>query len=35
MASRMEVRAAICSLDQVGFNPSKIAATLNIARTTV
>ena len=35
MASRREVCTAICGLSQAGFNPSKIAATLNIARTTV
>ena len=35
MSSRMEVRAAICGLAQAGMSPSKIAATLKIARTTV
>ena len=35
MASRTEVRAAIIGLSDAGFNPSKVASTLKIARTTV
>ena len=35
MASRTEVRAEIIGLSEAGFNPSKIASTLKIARKTV